>query len=114
MNLQETLKAWPPALASATLCYLVWVVVLVLSLGATWIRNRIRLLPESIPPADWIKATGVFLLLGLPVSAGVAGGVALIQFLGWLGGDQLVKWVSIAVLIAVLAFLGIVKWYRAG
>jgi len=114
MTLHDLLRTWPPALASAILFYLVWVVVLAMSLGATWLRNRIRLLPEVIPASDWLKASGAFLLVGVPASAGIAAGVGLIQLFGWLGGDKLVVGVSTACLLAVVAFLGIVKWFRAG
>lgn len=114
MRLFDSPEALPPALAAATLFYLVWLGILIVSMGITWLRNRLRLLPELIPASDWLKAGGFFLLIGIPASAGIALGVLLIQFLGWLGGDNLVLTVSVLVVLAMLGFLGTLKWYRAG
>ena len=62
-TLSELVAGWPTPVFAGVLFYALWVPIVLLASAMTYVRNRLH-------AADWKRAVGFLVLLGLPVAFG--------------------------------------------
>ncbi len=83
-------------------------------LGGTWIRNRVRMIPEPISASEYREGTLIFLLVAAISSIAITLGMAGLQFLVSVGYSQVVVVVGAAVVVGATILVVLAKGQRAG
>lgn len=93
--------------------FMIWTGAVIVSALIAWFANRLRLLPRQEKVADYAKAIGAFMLLGLFSSIGMSIASALLAVFRRTAGERVVLLTSFAVVGLLVSVVAVAKWRGA-